>query len=213
LLRVERNQQPVPVKMTSDIQGVGTSPAITATSTAATPVADHPFSFHDLLSAMNPLQYLPVVGTIYRAITGDVIPEGLRRAGSMLVSGLMGGPIGLVINIAATIVEKATGIDPEKIVAAQLNPQPTTASLQADSPADPPAQTVATPVGLTPSQLTAYGVRSDSAGTLKLGTIQGADVLNAIQLAELGRTAAVAYAANQPPMPKPGVQLVAAHSG
>jgi hypothetical protein len=198
--------------MTSDIQGVGTSPAIPAAFTAATSAADHPFSFHNLLSAMNPLQYLPVVGTIYRAITGDVIPEALQRAGSMLVSGLMGGPIGLMINIATTIAEKATGIDPEKIVAAQLNPQPSPAappaSLQAGSPAAPAPQPPATAVALTPTQLTAYGVRSDPAGTLMLGTIEGADVLNAIQLAKLRKTAAAAYAANQPPMP-----VVAASGG
>jgi hypothetical protein len=68
---------------------------------------------------MNPLQYLPVVGTIYRAVTGDVIPEALRDLGSMLVSGLLGGPIGLGMNIATMIGEKVTGIDPEKIFASQ----------------------------------------------------------------------------------------------
>jgi hypothetical protein len=34
-------------------------------------------SFGDVLSALNPLQYLPVVGSIYRAVTGDTIPETL----------------------------------------------------------------------------------------------------------------------------------------
>jgi hypothetical protein len=72
-------------------------------------------SFHDVLSALNPLQYLPVVGTIYRAMTGDTINEGVRLAGSMLVSGLMGGPIGLATNIATTIAEKVTGIDPDHV--------------------------------------------------------------------------------------------------
>ena len=33
------------------------------------------FSFHELLSELNPLQYLPVIGTIYRSMTGDLIPE------------------------------------------------------------------------------------------------------------------------------------------
>ena len=155
--------------------------------------AGHGFSFHDFLSAMNPLQYLPVVGTIYRAVTGDVIPEALRQAGSMLVSGLLGGPIGLVINIATTIAEKVTGIDPEKIVAAQLNPPPVAVA--------PSAAPVAQPASLpmTAAQLAAYGVSTTETGTLKLGKIEGADVLNSIQLAGLGKTAAAAYAANQPP--------------
>ena len=79
-------------------------------------------SFFDFLSAMNPLQYIPVVGTIYRAITGDVVPEALRDAGSMLISGLLGGPIGLLTNIVVTIGEKISGIDPERIAAAILHP-------------------------------------------------------------------------------------------
>src|ERR1700729_3761141 len=100
--------------MTSEIQAVGANPAGPALSVQTTTTAEHGLSFYDILSAMNPLQYLPIVGTIYRAVTGDVIPEALRRGGSMLVSGLLGGPIGLGINIATTIAEKATGIDPEE---------------------------------------------------------------------------------------------------
>src|ERR1700676_2593104 len=103
------NQQPVVVMNPSEIQVVGTRPPAPARTTTA---EDHGFKFHDLLSAMNPLQYLPVVGTLYRAWTGDVIPEALRRAGSMVVSGLLGGPIGLLMNIAVTIAEKITDIDP-----------------------------------------------------------------------------------------------------
>ncbi len=180
--------------MTSEIQGVVTSPAVPA---ASAPAADGPgrgLTFHDVLSALNPLQYLPVVGTIYRAVTGDVIPEALQRLGSMLVSGLMGGPIGVGINIATTLAEKVTGIDPEKIVADHINPP---AAIAATPAASPPADTVAVSGPLTPAQLAAYGVSSDASGTLKLGAIEGADVLNAIQLAGLSRLAAATYAANQ----------------
>jgi hypothetical protein len=172
----------------SEIQITPTNPPAAA---AATAVHDHGFSFHEILSAMNPLQYLPVVGTIYRAVTGDVIPEALRDGGSLLVSGLLGGPIGLVTYIATTIAEKVTGIDPEKIVAAALNPPP-----PAVAPVVAPAETIAPAQrALTPQQLAAYGVRSDAAGTLKLGNVEGADVLNLLELTRLGRAAA--YAANQ----------------
>jgi hypothetical protein len=194
LLDLERKLQPAKVKMTSEIMGVVASPAVPAASAPAADAAGRGLSFHDVLSALNPLQYLPVVGTIYRAVTGDVIPEVLRRLGSLLVSGLLGGPIGLGINIATTLAEKATGIDPEKLLADQINPP---AAVAAAPPAVPPVQSVAATGPLTPAQLAAYGVRSDASGTLKLGTIEGADVLNAIQLAGLGRTAAAAYAANQ----------------
>src|SRR5260370_34401806 len=72
-------------------------------------------SFRDVLSAVNPLQYLPVVGTIYRAVTGDTIPEPLRNMGSLLASGLMGGPVGIITNLASLLLQKVTGIDTEAI--------------------------------------------------------------------------------------------------
>jgi hypothetical protein len=160
---------------------------------------------------MNPLQYLPVVGTLYRALTGDVIPEALRRAGSMVVSGLLGGPVGLLMNIAVTIAEKITDIDPEKIVAAQFHRAPPAAAAvetpaatsagnpmaaSARMPAGAPEASASARLALTPQQLAAYGVRVDPSGNLKLGDVEGADVLNVIELARLGRATA-AYAVNQ----------------
>jgi hypothetical protein len=77
-------------------------------------------SFHDVLSALNPLQYVPVVGNIYRAVTGDIPPEPARIIGSFIASGLAGGPIGLAINAAVTAAEKITGIDPDHIAHTML---------------------------------------------------------------------------------------------
>jgi hypothetical protein len=77
-------------------------------------------SFHDVLSALNPLQYVPVVGNIYRALTGDIPPEPARIIGSFIASGLAGGPIGLAINAAVTAAEKITGIDPDHIAHTML---------------------------------------------------------------------------------------------
>jgi hypothetical protein len=92
------------------------APTTGLTMTATAPAAPAPSDqFHALLSELNPLQYLPVVGTLYRSITGDVIPQGVREFGSFIVSGLTGGPIGLATNMALLAVEKATGIDPEAI--------------------------------------------------------------------------------------------------
>jgi hypothetical protein len=162
----------------------------------------HGFSFHDFLSAINPLQYLPVVGTIYRAVTGDVIPEPLPRAGSLLVSGLLGGPIGVITSIATTIAEKATGIDPEKIIAAQFHAVPSTKAARDEAPLAAPALTIepasstSSGLAMTSAQLAAYGVRMDASGTLRLGDIEGADVLNSLELGRLSRIASV-YAANQ----------------
>ena len=82
---------------------------------ARPPAANHHRSFREFLSELNPLQYIPVIGTLYRAITGDTIPEVAREVGSMVFSGLTGGPVGVAINVASLAVEKAIGIDPEKI--------------------------------------------------------------------------------------------------
>jgi hypothetical protein len=189
----------------------------TQPSAAAQPAdAGHrAFTFHDLLSALNPLQYLPIVGTIYRAMTGDAVSEPVREVGSLLFSVLLGGPIGLISSIAATIAEKITGIDPEKIVAAQFHTVPPEATVQAATakaeaaPTEEPAPASVAPAALvapgaeaptqralTLEQLAAYGVHSTASGTLKLVDAEGADVLNTIQLLRLDKAAA-AYAANQ----------------
>jgi hypothetical protein len=53
-------------------------------------------SSEDVLSTLNPLQYLPVVGTIYRLVTGHQTPVplqiGVAAAGALLFA----NPIGLV---------------------------------------------------------------------------------------------------------------------
>jgi hypothetical protein len=65
-------------------------------------------SFWDnVLDVVNPLQHLPVVGTIYRAATGDRIGDVEKVAGDTLY----GGPIGLVTSLADVAFEKLTGKD------------------------------------------------------------------------------------------------------
>jgi hypothetical protein len=61
--------------------------------------------FGDVLEALNPLQYLPGVGMIYREITGDSVHPALRIAVAGVVSFFLGGPIGL----AATMIVAAAG--------------------------------------------------------------------------------------------------------
>jgi hypothetical protein len=76
--------------------------------------------FETLLSELNPLQYIPIVGTLYRAITGDRVPAAARTAGGLVVSGLVGGPVGLATGLAALALEKLTGVDPERLGRAVL---------------------------------------------------------------------------------------------
>lgn len=58
------------------------------------------FSFGDLLDIVNPLQQLPVVGTVYRALTGDTISPGARMIGGIA----FGGPVGMI----GAMMENAT---------------------------------------------------------------------------------------------------------
>src|SRR6201999_1577682 len=65
------------------------------------------FSFHNLLDIVNPLQHLPVVGTLYRAITGDHIGTPEKIAGDALYGGLWGA----VSSVADAGFEAVTGKD------------------------------------------------------------------------------------------------------
>jgi len=175
-------------------------------------------SFHELLSDLNPLQYIPVIGTIYRSVTGDTIPESVRTVGSFAFSGLTGGPVGLATNAAMLVLEKLTGIDPEKIghdVLASIGigksedsapAAPAAATPSATASAAAPAGAAASPQAVTPahgwspSQLSAYGVVTTAQGTLKHGDLVGSDVLNDLELARARDTGppTVALATAQP---------------
>lgn len=64
-------------------------------------------SFGSLLDVVNPLQQLPVVSSVYRAVTGDTISTGARLAGGVL----LGGPLGFASALLNVVVEDATGGD------------------------------------------------------------------------------------------------------
>jgi hypothetical protein len=63
--------------------------------------------FGDLLQALNPLQNLPVVGTIYRELTGQTIEPSARVIGGLIY----GGPIGMASALVNAIVEDDSGKD------------------------------------------------------------------------------------------------------
>ena len=79
----------------------GASPAASTTASAA----DSQFTFHDLLDIVNPLQHLPVIGTIYRAITGEHIGTVEKIAGDTLYGGMWGA----ISSVADSMFEAATG--------------------------------------------------------------------------------------------------------
>jgi hypothetical protein len=185
--------------------GVGATTSVPTTNVTVVPTpAEQRSAFHQFLSELNPLQYIPVIGTIYRAVTGDTIPDTARFAGSLVVSGLTGGPIGVAMTIGMTAVEKVTGIDPEAIgqdlladvgIGTHKAASHPKAAVKAQAAA-PAAQPVAAPAlalqagapaiarhGWSQAQLAAYGVTKAADGTLTLGALRGSDVLNALELA------------------------------
>ncbi len=99
--------------MTTTMQTVPTQipTAVIAQSPAVPQKSPHDktgsFTFSDLLDVINPLQHIPVVGTIYRELTGDSISPAARIAGDTLY----GGVFGFASSIVDSLVEGETGKD------------------------------------------------------------------------------------------------------
>ena len=69
------------------------------------PAEQHESFFHHLLDIVNPLQHLPIIGTIYRAITGEKLDAVEKIAGDTLYGGLWGA----VSSVADVAFEGLTG--------------------------------------------------------------------------------------------------------
>lgn len=87
-------------------------------------------TFWDLIDIINPLQHIPVVSTIYRAITGDELGQVPRVVGGIL----FGGPTGLIGAVANAVMQENTGKDiGEHVVAALFGDgEPATDTMLAD---------------------------------------------------------------------------------
>jgi len=68
---------------------------------------DNGFGFHDVLDAINPLQHIPIISTLYRAITGDKIDVAPRLIGGAIY----GGFFGFLSEAVNAAVEDSTGHD------------------------------------------------------------------------------------------------------
>ena len=115
-----------------------TGPATMRDASGATEPAGP--GFRDMLAALNPLQGLPVIGTIYRHVTGDVPHPAAQVVGGLL----FGGPIGLMLGALAATFEQATGKTPvqmamDALAPGRADPAPTTLA-DALMPADPEPQ-------------------------------------------------------------------------
>jgi hypothetical protein len=71
------------------------------------PIGDEPFGFGDLVDIVNPLQHLPVIGTLYRNLTGDQI----RPSSAILGGAVFGGFAGAAGSLVNVIIAEETGKD------------------------------------------------------------------------------------------------------
>ncbi len=92
------------------------------------------FQFHDLLDAINPLQHLPVISTVYRWITGDTIGNIPRIVGDAIYGGIPGFVSGL-FNV---LVKEETGKDVgENVVATLFGDSKSTPTVPAQDASQP----------------------------------------------------------------------------
>ncbi len=78
------------------------------------------FGFKDLLDIINPLQHLPVIGSVYRYLTGDEPSGGARIVGDAIY----GGPIGFGVGVVSTMLTDGDGRDlGERALAAVFGPR------------------------------------------------------------------------------------------
>jgi hypothetical protein len=135
------------------------------TGVAATPASaqtgDGESFFHHILDVVTPLQHLPVVGTIYRAITGEHIGPIEKIAGD----GLYGGIIGAATSAADVAFEAITGKSVEDTVLAWLKGDSNTAVASAKVAAPKIAFNSALPSSDMPSLAGETAVASAQSGS------------------------------------------------
>lgn len=153
-------------------------------------------SFSNLIDVINPLQHIPVVGSIYRAVTGDQISPGARLAGGTL----FGGPIGFAASVANLVMEDVTGTDLAKSAVALVRGE-REAPVQVAAAATPVNVASATTVSAAPAESAAASMRTPPA------TIQSASLAMApgtAPQAPVPWSAVMAPAALMPPAAHPG---------
>lgn len=102
--------------------GYGNRPVAGRTNGQQVETESVDLSFGDFLDIINPLQHVPIIGTIYRKLTGDEQSATANVMGGMLY----GGPIGLIAAVISQQVKDSTGDEPLGHAYALLDGSPTT---------------------------------------------------------------------------------------
>lgn len=118
------------ISVVQQLQSTGPAPA-PPQADAGSDGEENSLTFDDLVDVINPLHHLPVVSTIYRAVTGDEISNHARAIGG----GLYGGPIGLLAAGATMAAEEAMGLTTSASLASFFSGEEDAAEVAAAAPA------------------------------------------------------------------------------
>lgn len=80
--------------------GPATPPPLRPPDVNQAEAADRNFSFGDFIDVINPLQHIPGVAEVYRAVTNDQISDQARKTGNTIYGIALGGPVGLGVMLA-----------------------------------------------------------------------------------------------------------------
>ncbi len=130
-------------------------------------------SFGDFLDVINPLQHIPIVGNIYRNLTGDTISGPARVAGAALY----GGPVGMLAGIVNAIAAEISGDDlGGTLIASIVGESPPDDTLVAEAPEAvailEPAAKPASPVASFAAQPRTGLLTGDAALSALLGDLR-----------------------------------------
>lgn len=96
----------------------GSASSLSLAGTNAAPDITPPsLSFSEVLDVMNPLHHIPIVGSVYRGLTGDNISPVARIAGGTLY----GGPIGGMSSLAHAAIEEHSGQNTGDAIRSAMN--------------------------------------------------------------------------------------------
>jgi hypothetical protein len=149
----------------------------------SSPASNSGPSFKDVLDAVNPLQHIPVVSTIYRAVTGSHISAASEVAGDTLYGVLLpGGAVaGLASSVADVAVKQVTGKSIGQLMTSAVTPSQNTPPSASSSPAVPlVASTSPVPVPPLTSTSTTIAISLSKAQQITNGQYEHAQALDAI---------------------------------
>lgn len=92
------------------------------------------FQFNDVIDVINPLHHLPVIGMVYRELTGDTI----KPASQIIGGGLFGGPVGAITGTINAVAQIQTGKDVADNVLAMAGISSSTSKAQENLNMDDP---------------------------------------------------------------------------